>query len=174
MEHKSDCGLHNEPYMPNTICTCGKANLTLAYAMPYLEHGLLITTKKLDNVWSVCGFKNETFILNGSRYPVDISDCVPILNPLSDFKSEILINGEMKKPWRHLGYPYESSLRVGVCSLMECLDAEYGESPTLNHNHFESYVEVNKFFEMQLDVYGLIDDGIAISFETAKNINLIK
>lgn len=124
-----------------------KKQLEIKYIAPYLPYGVKI------NVY--CPIGNLLFKwMELSNYQLDrISQIKPILRPLSDLTKEIEHNGKKFVPIDVLG--------LFNCKVSKCNNIE-------NHNGYIfpvtnlDYNKVNKLFEWHFDVFGLIEDGLAV------------
>jgi hypothetical protein len=97
-------------------------------------------------------------LLTSSNLDFFIEYCKPILRPLSDLTKEITIKGEKFVPIEYI----ENNSHVGFdCNKMLLQLNE-------NHNwiyHFDYYI-VMYLIEWHFDIYGLIDEGLAIDINT--------
>jgi len=75
-------------------------------------------------------------------------DCIPILRPLSDLTKEIEVNGEKFVPIKEYYYLRfeEISTFKGCCNAMKFIQAR----------------ELELLYEMHFDIYGLIENNLAI------------
>ena len=94
--------------------------------------------------------------LNGS-YPIK-----PILRPLSDLTKEIEVNGEKFVPMKKI------LKEVGLNYPQECYNQD--EAWVLNDGYRAlgefSYRKIQLLFEWHFDVFGLIEQGLAIDINT--------
>jgi hypothetical protein len=124
--------------------------LELKHLAGYLPYRLKVSNNLFPyDINTVSGLKNETyFIENESKYAYgDIYTCKPILRPLSDLKKEIEVNGEKFVPKDWIGYNY-----IG-----ENLDTNIA---TWSHR------TIQKLLEWHFDIYGLIEQNLAIDINT--------
>jgi hypothetical protein len=128
--------------------------LELKHLAPYLPHDIEVLDA-LNQKVKIIGLKNETyFIENGNTYAYgDIQDCKPILRPLSELTKEIEVNGEKFVPILYLIEVHGNSL-----------DYSYLLS-TKNVIEY-SYAIVEKLLEWHFDIFGLIENNLAIDINT--------
>lgn len=125
--------------------------LKLKHLAPYLPYGLnakyhmLIDIKRKYDETIILSVTNIKWIIAGTHHKV-------ILRPLSDLTKEIEHNGEKFVPeyW---------------------IDDKYGRNidDVISDNRFVlelPYFIMQKFFEWHLDVFGLIEQGLAIDINT--------
>lgn len=127
--------------------------LELKHILPYLDSGLKAIDNQAepdDNIIEITGFSNtdgniEVFDQHGN-YDIKLSDIKPILRPLSDYAD---INSKSM-----------CELNADLHIQMELLDL----SLKLKHYTSCSYTTMQLCFENHIDVFGLIEKGLAIDF----------
>ena len=150
--------------------------LEIKHLTPYLPYGVKVSNNTHpDDVNFVIGLRGETyFIEQNSKYAYgDIENCKILLRPLSDLTKEIEINGKKFVPIEYffefenpnnkipkrMKYHYEEvpnriSISHNASSRStEVLFSEMGANP---------YWMIQKLFEWHFDVFGLIDQGLAL------------
>lgn len=129
--------------------------LELKHLSPYLPYGLkgICTWEHLNKDFEVELYSASSNILNisspfGGNDYVEINEFKPILRPLSDLTKEIKINGETFVPIDALGWnSYENIIKKGICDSV-------------------GYQYMIKLFEWHFDVFGLIEQNLAIDINT--------
>lgn len=142
--------------------------LELKHLVPYLPYGLgvQILNHKCDYVGIEFSKANGFYLLNGALHMTyeggstgkSISEFKPILRPMSDLDVKFEIAGVYKKGWDHLhshadfftGLPFDV-----VVAVIE----------KRNLDTIPMYV-AEWLFEYDFDVFGLIDQGLAIDINT--------
>lgn len=130
--------------------------LELKHIAPYLPYGLIyIYEGKKYKCSSTIGLKFIGYDDNQDSWHY-IDDCKPILRPLSDLTKEIEANGEKFIPRVKMGLihdvsgnnilNYRTGDRINILSL-PCYQIEY-------------------LFELHFDVFGLIEQDLAIDINT--------
>jgi len=132
--------------------------LEIKHLAPYLPYGVkVINNTHPDDVNLVTGLRDETyFIEQNSRYAYgDIENCKLLLRPLSDLTKEIEINGEKFVPidWLEEKY-YTLDLHKQCLQLI---------NDTGEWIYQCDYMLVEHLFEWHFDVFGLIDQNLAIA-----------
>jgi hypothetical protein len=128
-----------------------ETHLTIKHLAGYLPFGL-----KILNGWG--DIKTLTvFYLNDENNGVFFG-IKPILHPLSDLTKEIEVNGEKFVPISELKSQcsYEISNEIDKFIIYK----NYGDMP---------YWVIKKLLEWHFDIYGLIENGLAIDINTLKN-----
>lgn len=129
-----------------------KEQLELKHLAPYLAYGTRVKITHLNDGNKVSTLKlNSVVILDWERGNFEIK---PILRPLSDLTEEIELNGKKFVP-------------------INCFHREFNqilkdELKVTNGNlliEFLPYGIIVKLLEWHFDVFGLIDKGLAISYE---------
>jgi hypothetical protein len=132
--------------------------LTIKELAPYLPYGLKVQWIREDD--------NEviTSVLTISDYPFLITrnKAKPILRPLSDLTKEIVHNGERVVPVEWLEDKYYT---LGLHKQCEKL-AE--DSRWVNHS---DYLLIMHLLEWHFDIFGLIEQGLAIDINQLNNEN---
>lgn len=143
--------------------------IELKHLAPYLPYGLKarISIPFFDNktIVEIVGLSENHAELVGIRKTAtehfEFNDIKPILRPLSDLTKEIEVNNEKFVP---IEYLYKN---------IDC-DAEYDFiwvieddiSSVSDKIIFAPYSIMEKLFEWHFDVFGLIEKGLAIDFNT--------
>lgn len=136
--------------------------LTIEHLAPFLPYGLKIIAKQNEiysstNVYILQGIVNENLYLSELTYPTDLFLCKPLLRPLSDLYSsmftELVENNDFKFDRRN----------------------GWGTDLTVDGNtsHWEfkgNYRTLSKLFKHHFDVFGLIEQGLAIDINTVKEV----
>lgn len=128
--------------------------LELKHLAPYLPYGLKAVDdfKKERTIdWECQSYTNSIVGLNHVIHSqsVQVRFFKPILMPLSDLTKEIEVNGEKFVPKEYLQYNY------------------IGESIGMNVATFSHRV-VQKLLEWHFDIYGLIENDLAVDINTLK------
>jgi len=127
--------------------------LELKHITPYLPYGLKYVKIKNNEVETMRSISTEINLIDmGWGDAMQLDEIKPILRPLSDLtKEEFVMDG-----WRKKGILF--------------LD----ETSNIPHNSRESHIgsimygDMVKIFEWHLDVFGLIEKGLAININTIK------
>ena len=135
--------------------------LTIEHLAPYLPYGLRVRYIDENNTAILIGITYIGNIIhgqldfNGVLGLYEFNDFEPILHPLSDLTKEIEHNGEKFVPIEVLdGY---SSGWFG------------GDLVRKGRDIYETpYASAQKLFEWHFDVFGLIEEGLAIDINTLK------
>jgi len=119
------------------------------HILPYLDSELQVLDC-LNQKVTVIGVKDQTyFIENGNRYAyADIQDCKPILRPLSEFTD---INSESMN---------ELNADLNIQMELNKLALKF------KHCTSCSYSTMQLCFENHIDVFGLIEKGLAVDINT--------
>jgi len=127
--------------------------LELKHLAGYLPYGLKCLAQgeceKFFDMQGITDFTDvdlhETGRTVSEQY--DIEDVFPILRPLSDLTKEIEVNGEKFVPSTlGLGLPLDDLTSEEILKL--------------------KYTTVNKLLSWHFDIYGLIENGLAIDIKT--------
>ena len=159
-------------------------NLELKHLAPYLPYELKMTANGfIGTLQTIC---NDSTMNSGYRIQVSCSDWwennnltgkiyKPILRQLSDLTQEIEVNGDKFMPCKKLEKELllEGQLRFGVdpdnefvgfCIDNNCiLPIHDGDGEILPEC---SWGMIEKLFEWHFDVFGLIQNGLAIDINT--------
>lgn len=148
--------------------------LELKHLAPYLPYKLKMKGNQGGDVFHLLGLRNnETCLFFELSYWEDIFDFKPMLRPICDLTKEIEINGKKFVPMEYLfdfenpynkipkrmKYHYEevpnriSITHNATCRSTEVLFSEMGANP---------YWMMQKLFEWHFDVFGLINEGLAL------------
>lgn len=139
--------------------------LELKHLAPYLPYGLKITTFDANNGFYKLemGLDDEDNDIFPIQFVKGNKDSKPILRPLSDLTKEIEVNEERFVPIER------------IINERDC-DAEYDFIEALEDDInsmdekilFAPYSVMDKFLEWHFDVFGLIEKGLAISYNDLK------
>lgn len=144
--------------------------LELKHLAPYLPYGLKVLRPDNKTILEIKGVNGSLIIFerNGtlSQYG-DLSNCKPILRNLSDLTKDIEVGGERFVPIveiakiRPTGYEWK------------CYDDEDGVmlgsyDDTVRSIKAATLEQYLKLFEYHFDVFGLIEQGLAIDINTIK------
>lgn len=131
--------------------------LELKHIAPYLPYGLRIKGETHGDIEELTGLSGGCVMINGNiKAWCDIFDVKPILRPLSDLTNEIEHNGEKFVPIEYLEDKYYTiDLHKQCMRLLE----EEGE----NWINQTDYMLIDYLFEWHFDVFGLIDNNLAIN-----------
>jgi len=122
--------------------------LELKHLGPYLPYGLETKYELCKVIDSLNNRQNEIRdkLLTTENVDFVLRYCKPVFRPLSDLTKEIEVNGEMIKPI--IANP---------------------KLPIQEYLHQISYFDMQVLFELHFDVFGLIDEGLAIDINTLKS-----
>ena len=160
-------------------------NLELKHLAGYLPYGLKVSHTNWNEILTMdyCGDNSESLsILDVEEY------AKPILHPLLDLSNEIEINGnnfvpivELAKIGTSEKKCYITNSNFGSC-YVDAINDKKGFFFYQNSGYFfwqvgknaeprivENQLELfNKLFEWHFDIYGLIENGLAININTLK------
>jgi hypothetical protein len=156
--------------------------LTLQHLSGYLPYGLKIEhpTLKIGSR-TISELKNlgQTNIEISHRMFVQISDCKPILHPLSDLTKEIEVNGEKFVPLVKMAIRYANSTgyndKIGMYNgkcycYSKSSELEFrfdGHDFLLKGQRVQQQFKLfEKLYEWHFDIHGLIDNNLAIDINT--------
>jgi len=133
--------------------------LELKHIAPYLPYRLNIITGIVRvNLTAVALDSTHVFTTTSlgsrERQMKQINEIKPILRPLSDLTKEIEHNGLKFVPSIILKECYGHSVQIA--------ESKYLITPI----QLESYTLVSQLFEWHFDIFGLIEKGLAIDFNT--------
>jgi len=134
--------------------------LELKHLAPYLPYKLKIYTP--NSTW--IGISS---VLNYANKPT--VEIYPILRPLSDLTKEIEVNGERFVPeslMSDMGHSVLFKNGKFRCDLDEDILAEFPVLGKPYNIEWLPYKMVDKLFEWHFDVFGLIEQGLAIDVNT--------
>jgi len=139
--------------------------LEIKHLAPYLPYKLKCKWNK-SKPYELIGLRNGNESVNnelwiwkdGMDYGTGyLYECVPILRPLSDLNNEIVINGEKHQMWLLIN---------GQKAL------ENGEIENMNGYQYSilelSYNKIQTILKFHFDIFGLIEKGVAISYNDLK------
>lgn len=140
-----------------------KTEITAYDIIPYLGERLKVMDSR-NEIYELEGIKGDICFLKGLTYPCDISDIKPILRPM----------GDVIKPYKD-----DAGAMFIPAKDIWSIDADeeeqfdlYGKVPqywkdcmTVGVRSLE-YRDVLKLVELHFDVFGLINDGTAIDYNT--------
>jgi len=128
--------------------------LELKHIAPYLPYKLMIRYHNKTIVMNAGGGSASNWIGIQAVIYRHVNNCKPILRPLSDLTKEIEVNGEKFTPMIELDYQNtNNSWLFVVRALIE------GEV---------RYSRILKLLEWHFDIFGLIENGLAIDINTLK------
>lgn len=143
--------------------------LELKHLAPYLPYGLKMEIQDFYNG------KKEIARFTGSHIGFSWDEntfinCKPILRPLSDLNNEIEHNGERFIPLIEINtQSNEFGLTYYVDDLSDGLYLMVKQDKNIHINYLVIPMEVmNLLFEWHFDVFGLIEQGLAIDINTLK------
>ena len=133
--------------------------LTQEHLAPYLPFDLQIKGNTYGEIEILSGINGTSIYVQSQKsggYGAwgDISDIKPILKPLSDLTSEIEHNGEKFIPSRVFGFELNRYNQ-------EFLERKIKEERI-------SWKELQKLFEWHFDVFGLIEQNLAVDYNKLK------
>jgi hypothetical protein len=137
--------------------------LELKHLAPYLPYGLKTKYILSDVIRLSSGQKDETrdSLLTPDNVKFSLIYCKPILRPLSDLTKEIEFKGE-KIQFNYL----LKTVSYGYLGLQPP-DLKVIENRIRSGNLL--FEDANRLFEYHFDVFGLIEEGLAIDIN--KNLN---
>ena len=149
--------------------------LELKHLSGYLPYGLKVYREnksiESDTFFIVGASKTCVFLQNNGLAVVDMERIKPILRPLSDLTKEIEVNGEKFVPNDLLNARFRQSSKdlVPYKSLRYNLELDiqtevYSQTIDL----FDGHLIVTQLLEWHFDIYGLIEQGLAIDINTLK------
>jgi hypothetical protein len=127
--------------------------LELKHLAPYLPYGLkgyCTDDMQGEEVFLGIEIKKRQILLITDKLPMDLEYFKPILRPLSDLTKEIEVNGEKFVPRK---------------ILISHFDFYYSDLNKYDLDKWE-YRVVDKLLEWHFDIYGLIENGLAININT--------
>lgn len=140
-----------------------KDYLELKHLVPYLPYGLKVRHNISPTIQELIGMHYEQFQegiyclqLKGKKMLTPMSAVKPILRPIADLTKTIVVNGETFVPINKLkglfGWDY--------------LWEDFHKDKQPFNIYALKYASVVKLFEWHLDVFGLIEKGLAIDINT--------
>ena len=145
--------------------------LTLEHLAPYLPYGLKGKDTLTGFDADLDGLVGDYITDNscGERTQVNIENFKPILRPLSDLTKEIEHNGERFVPIVHLLKPMFTIIEVENVKLMGKMFVYEGMPLFSTDGMVFRYEKFQKLFEWHFDVFGLIEDNLAIDINELNN-----
>jgi len=132
--------------------------LELKHLAPYLPYKLKMKGNQGGDVFHLLGLRNnETCLFFELSYWEDIFDFKPMLRPLSDLTKEIEIDGEKFVPIDELEL---EQCELGVNSLGVILFQKSDHEFIYASDIYNQVLQ--RLFEWHFDVFGLIDEGLAL------------
>jgi len=137
--------------------------LELRHLAPYLPYGLAVTQTTQENSFVIDGIRKvkDYYVViahndDGSFFERGMNYVKPLLRPLSDLTKEIEHNGEIIIPanWLHNHYS-------NTPNWFEHSEQWIKDKDDLRDTICE-YCVVQKLIEWHFDVWGLIENGLAI------------
>ncbi|WP_286883392.1 MULTISPECIES: hypothetical protein [Sphingobacterium] len=138
--------------------------LKLEHLAPYLPYGLNVISKVTEYTYKVLGLSNdELMIAENAMFSgwYAINNFKPILRPLSDLTKEIQHNEEMFVPKSRIDQYTQIG---GDGKLYLLVDGTHWSCNPLSWD----YSTVLKLISWHFDVFGLIEKGLAIDYNTVK------
>lgn len=140
--------------------------MELKHLAPYLPHGVKVMMNDGLFYW----MSDKGGIVRGEDYlhSVSISDCVRnpckmILRPLSDLNQEVEIDGVNTIPIKKLGSRYST---ITCMIYKNTIQLDVNDLSSINLLHY--MITFEKLCKMHFDLFGLIDNGLAIDINTVK------
>jgi hypothetical protein len=141
--------------------------LEIKHLAPYLPYGLklqYVVREKVEKTGVLQSISHRDFETHPTRVSIEglyneehIWMFKPILRPLSDLNNEIVINGEKHQMWLLIN---------GQKAL------ENGEIENMNGYQYSilelSYNKIQTILKFHFDIFGLIEKGVAISYNDLK------
>lgn len=140
----------------------------LACYLPYNLNCLVEFTVHGKIVEPLVGIKHNNFYVGGKKIDVDTWDFKPILRPLSDLTKEMYYSLSVKTETRSFGFWYGKN--NGDTDKREYLyHSGYSDKTYfLENNGYEhfSYRMIEFLLKNHFDIFGLIDQDLAININT--------
>jgi len=148
--------------------------LEIKQLAPYLPYGLKVisATREIyssSNIWELEGLVRGNIYLKELTYPADIFNVKPILRPMSDLTSvygDEYINEHSINMLigRNNGY---GDITISQFAKTLCLEVEVDDSSSVKQIEFDMILTIsNQLFKGHYDVFGLIEQGLAIDINT--------
>jgi len=143
--------------------------LELKHIAPYLPYGLKLIHNQIgDSELSKMTISNLETVVDMVNRNVENKAMFPILRPLSDLTKEIEVNGEKFVPIERILRTYRKEFGFDYCTINDfeiwALDAD--AKPTDETMTLNDYL---KLFKYHFDVFGLIEQCLAIDINTIEN-----
>lgn len=145
--------------------------LTIEHLAPYLPYGLniKILNYKCDYVGVEYSIANGYYFIEDSLHVTyekgstgkSVNDFKPILRPLSDMTKEFEVGDEIFVPFHAIKYLYPNTPNWNIY----WRDWVIEKSHPLVDTHIE-YCIMQLLFKYHFDVFGLVDQGLAIDINT--------
>jgi len=147
--------------------------IKLKHLAPYLPHGLKMLNTKSGKIIDVIGLQESVSCIRlfttDAEYQLDIWPLIPILRPLSDIDKEVNY-GQQTYAVTDLfeigddgGYNYEFD--NGNIKLIQQLRS-MGKYNVYHDFNFMPYAVATELFERHFDVFGLIEQGLAVDINS--------
>ena len=146
--------------------------LEIKHLSPYLPYGLKIQHNGYTEVLE--GLSGELCSIAGESYWNNIADVKPILRLMSDLTSvygDEYINEHSINMLigRNNGY---GDITISQFAKTLCLEIEVDDSSSVKQIEFDMILTIsNQLFKGHYDVFGLIEQGLAIDINTIKPSN---
>jgi len=141
--------------------------LELKHLAGYLPYGLKIQTNSTNYKETYTLFSLDPFGFGFKEGELFFKRCKPILRPLSDLTKEIEVNGEKFVPIDKINEDKEYGLVIGSLEKISLDNLFWEDKCILNMlNIFEINKLNSKLIEWHFDIYGLIENNLAIDKNT--------
>lgn len=133
------------------------------YVAPYLPYGIKVKGKNSGEVTEMQSLSPNVngLKLISSRYHDDVGDFVLVLKPLLKLTEETKIGGEVFVPLEYL------VSEVSVCDAERNFLDFYEVNKNPDKIKFAPYTIMQKLLQWHFDVFGLIDEGLAVDCDDA-------
>jgi hypothetical protein len=127
---------------------------------PYLPYEIKVKGKNSNEIAEVQSLSPNVngLKLTNNRYHEDIENFVLVLRPLSDLTKEIEYGDESFIPLEYL------KEKVSVCDAERDFLDFYEDNKNPDKIKFAPYTIMQKLFEWHIDVFELIDEGLAVDY----------
>jgi hypothetical protein len=146
--------------------------LELKHLADYLPYRLKLLDEKAeinDNIFTLESITiHETVSDNDGNCDILFTEIKPILRPLSDLTKEIEVNGEkfvLLSSLEETFRPSTRDLSIFLFNGKICIDIET-ENYSQTIDLFDGFLIIQKLLEWHFDIYGLIENGLAIDINT--------
>jgi len=153
-----------------------ETHLTIKHLAGYLPYGLNVIDEEISEKFQVAGFNvsNNEFLIHdnidGSIEEYSVNLLKPILRPLSDLTKEIEVNGEKFFPIEKLNNDFRpNSKDLNVCMFANEISIDIDtEDYSQCIDLADGFRISEKLHEWHFDIYGLIENNLAIDKNTIK------
>lgn len=146
--------------------------LTIKELAPYLPYGLMVEIQQTTYgkiIEPFVGIKHGNFFFGGRKVDVDeysFDEFKPILRNLSSLTKEIEHNGERFVPLNKLKYIINDFDTFGSNDISDIFIGDTNRNYGTEYYFNDTIEIVQKMHEWHFDLYGLIEQGLAIDVET--------